>query len=48
MSKKFVYWYFSIAGITGSIIAITGISYLLYFNPAVNCPDSGQGICGIM
>jgi len=33
VSKKFVYWYFSITGITGSIIAIVGISYLLYFNP---------------
>jgi len=33
VSKKFVYWYFSIGGITGVIIAITGISWLLYFNP---------------
>jgi len=33
MSKKFLFWFFTINGITGAIIAITGISWLLYFNP---------------
>jgi hypothetical protein len=34
MSKKFVYWYFILAGITGSVIAITGICSLVFFQPA--------------
>ena len=33
VSKKFVYWYFSVAGIAGALIAITGISWLFYFSP---------------
>jgi hypothetical protein len=33
VSKKFVYWFFSIAGITGAIIAVTGISWRVYFSP---------------
>jgi len=35
VSKKFLYWFFTIAGITGAIIAITGISWLWYFSPLV-------------
>ncbi|MGD0079582.1 MAG: hypothetical protein ABSB80_02900 [Methanoregula sp.] len=33
VSKKFLYWFFTIAGITGAIIAITGIGWLWYFSP---------------
>jgi len=31
--EKFLFWFFTINGITGAIIAITGISWLLYFGP---------------
>jgi hypothetical protein len=31
--KKFVHWHFSITGISGAIIAITGTSWLFYFSP---------------
>ncbi len=33
VSKKFLFWFFTTNGITGAIIAITGISWLFYFSP---------------
>lgn len=33
MSKEFYYWFYAIMGITDAAISITGISWLLFFNP---------------
>ncbi len=33
VSKKFLFWFFTINGITDAMISITGISWLWYFSP---------------
>ena len=45
MSKKFVYWYFILAGITGSLIAITGICSLVCYGLAT---DSQLSVLGYL